>query len=101
MWMPGFIFVSNYFSEIATTIVSIEYKKLLISFSYVYYATIFFLLTRVLVYFGVMLVNLINTKHTTFFKKKSNRSVLGIFVKFYWFASFKKTFLKLATITCL
>lgn len=89
------------FPNIFDLIVSIDYKKILISFSYVYYVTIFFLLTRVLIYFGLTLIHLINTKHTTALKKNSTRIQLGVFLKFFSKNSFKKFFLKIVAYTCL
>jgi len=99
--MPSLSTSFDFVSNAINVLLSIEYKKTLISFSYIYYITIFFLLTRVLVYFGLTLINLINTKQTTFFKKNNIRSYLGIFLKFFWKNSSKKMFLKLVTVTCL
>jgi hypothetical protein len=99
--MPSLSTSFDFVSNAINVLLSIEYKKILISFSYIYYITIFFLLTRVLVYFGLTLINLINTKQTTFFKKNNIRSYLGIFLKFFWKNSRKKMFLKLVTVTCL
>lgn len=59
------------------------------------------LLTRVLIYFGITLINLVNTKHTTSLKKNSVRTYLTVMLKFYWSNSFKKSFLKIVTVTCL
>ncbi len=79
----------------------IEYKKIIVSFSYIYYATVFFIVIRVLVYFGLTLVNLVNSKHTTNIKQFNMRSCLNIFLKFYEPSSFKNIFLKLVIINCL
>lgn len=80
---------------------SICYKDLIINFSYIYYITIFFLLTRILIYFGVSFINLVNSKHTTCVKNHSVRVLFTFFMKFYQKNSTKQTLLKLTTITCL
>ncbi len=101
MWMPNFSDMLSSTDNLINYIFMIEYKKILLSFSYIYYATVFFLLTRVLVYFGLTLINLINVKHSTFLKKKNSRFYTAIFLKVYNNNSFKKNFLKLVTVTCL
>lgn len=83
------------------TISHIDYKEIMINFSFIYYVTVFFLLVRVLVYFGLTLINLINTKHTTLFKKNISRFYLGVFLKFYNENATKKKLLKLITVNCL
>lgn len=80
------------------TLINFEYKKFLISCSYIYYYTIFFLVLRILIYSGITLINLINTKHTTFYKKKTIRPMSASFLKFYNTVSSKKFLLKLVTI---
>jgi len=99
--MPSLSIYLDLISNTVNTLWNIEYKKTIISFSYLYYITVFFLLTRVLIYFGLTLISLINTKQTTFFKKNNNRNYTGIFLKFFWKNSSKKMFLKLVTVTCL
>lgn len=89
------------FVKVVNYLIVIEYKKILISFSYIYYATVFFIIVRVLVYCGLTLISLINTKHTTALKQKSFRSLFGVFLKFYKNNSFKNIFLKLVTVNCL
>ena len=80
------------------TLINFEYKKFVISCSYVYYYTIFFLVLRVLIYSGITLINLINTKHTTFYKKKSVRTLSSTLLKFYNVVSSKKILLKIVTV---
>lgn len=82
-------------------LLNFDYKGLVISFGFIYYFTVFFILTRVLVYFGLTLISLINTKHTTSYKAKSIRVLLTVFLKFFSKNSFKTKFLKIATVTCL
>ncbi len=79
----------------------VDYKSFLLSFGYVYYFTVFFILTRVLVYFGITLISLLNTKHTTGLKKTSTRPLLAVFMKFYNKRGFKASFLKIAAFKCL
>jgi len=59
------------------------------------------MLTRILIYFGVTLIGLINSKHTTSLKKNSVRTLLAVFMKFYSKKTFKMNFLKLAAFKCL
>lgn len=99
--MPDLSIYLDFISNTINTLLNIEYKKIIISFSYLYYITVFFLLTRILVYCGLTLISLINTKQTTFLKKNNSRNYLGIFLKFFWKNSSKKMFLKLVTVTCL
>jgi hypothetical protein len=88
-------------SEIFLTIINLDFKRLIISLSYIYYFTVFFLMLRILIYCGVTLVGLINTKHTTFLKKNSTRTQLAVFLKFNNTHSLKQNFLKLVTVNCL
>lgn len=81
--MPDLSIYLDFISNTINTLLNIEYKKIIISFSYLYYITVFFLLTRILVYCGLTLISLINTKQTTFLKKNNNRNYLGIFLKFF------------------
>lgn len=76
-------------------LLSFQYKKFLISLNFIYYFTIFFWLTRVTVYAGITLITLINTKHTTIYKKKSVRSPFNIWIKHYNTFNLKKNYLKL------
>lgn len=94
LWLNNLLSLSDFFLHI-------NYKEIIINFSFIYYLTVFFLLTRVLVYFGLTLINLINAKHTTLFKKSTSRFYLGVMLKFYNNGSFKKNFLKLVTVNCL
>ncbi len=80
------------------TLINFEYKKFLISCSYIYYYTIFFWVLRILIYCGISLINLINTKHTSFFKIKNVRVTTTTIIKFYNISSLKKSLLKLVTV---
>ncbi len=99
--MPNLIAVIESIPGIVTTLISIDYKKWIISFSYIFYFTIFFWLTRVLVYCGITLIGLINTKHTTSLRMKTNRFYSAVFLKIFNTNFFKKNFLNIFTITCL
>ncbi len=101
MWAPVCAEFFKTAMQFFDAVISIDYKRILISFGYIYYITIFFILTRILIYFGLTLISIINTKHTTFYKKVVRRTTTNVFNKFYWKNSFKKTFLKLVTVKCL
>lgn len=79
-------------------LINFEYKQLLMSCTFIYYYTIFFWLTRVLVYCGLTLINLINTKHTTSLKKVTKRTLSLTILKFFNQTSLKQNFLKIAAI---
>lgn len=87
--------------EVFTVLLKFDYKTLLINLGYIYYFTIFFILTRVLIYFGLTLISLINTKHTTSLKKNSVRPLLAVFMKFYSKSQFKVNFLRIVAFKCL
>lgn len=101
MILPSLIDSVNNLPQSVELLLNFDYKGLVISFGFIYYFTVFFILTRVLVYFGLTLISLINTKHTTFYKAKNTRVLLTVFLKFFNKNSFKTRFLKIATITCL
>lgn len=92
--ITGTINILEYFN-------SIDYREFIINFSYVYYLTIFFLLIRILIYFGVSFVNLINIKYSTFVKTHNTRFFFTFFMKFYKKSSIKQIVLKLIAVTCL
>ncbi len=79
-------------------LINFEYKNFLISCSYIYYYTVFFWLTRVLVYSGLTLINLINKKHTTFFSNSIKRTLSFTIMKNFNNTSFKSNFLRTAAI---
>lgn len=80
--------------SVIDSVLAIEYKKILLSLSYIYYVTIFFMLTRVLVYFGLMLINLINARHSTLIKQQVVRNQFGVFLKSWSTSSFRTNFIK-------
>ena len=96
--MPNVMAVIMAIPVIFDYLINFEYKTFLISCSYVYYYTIFFWLIRVLIYCGLSLVNLINTKHTTLLKKNNKRSFSLLVLKFFQGKSLKENFLKTAVI---
>ena len=99
--MPNLMAFLQALPGVFTAAINIDYKNVVISLAYIYYFTVFFLLLRILIYCGVTLITLINSKHTTFFKKKAHRTQLAIFLKFNNSYSFKQKFLKLVTVNCL
>lgn len=101
MLSPDFAAFLSSLPQVFELFLNFDYKGLVISFGFVYYFTVFFILVRVLVYFGLTLISLINTKHTTFYKTQNTRVLLTVFLKFFSKNSFKSKFLKIATITCL
>ena len=101
MMLPSLIESLNNMPDSVELLLNFDYKSLVISFGFIYYFTVFFILTRVLVYFGLTLIGLINTKHTTFYKAKNTRVLLTVFLKFFNKHSFKTRFLKVVTVTCL
>lgn len=101
MLLPGLIDSLNDMPQSVELLLNFDFKGLVISFGFIYYFTVFFILTRVLVYFGLTLIGLINTKHTTFYKFKNTRVLLTVFLKFFNKTSFKTRFLKVATVSCL
>ena len=80
---------------------AVDVKELLINFSFIYYITVFFILVRILIYFGVSIINLINTKYSSLAKVTNNRVLFSCILKFYETKSLKYTIIKLTTITCL
>jgi len=82
-------------------IISPSFTELLVSFSFIYYITIFFILVRILIYFGVGIVNLVNTKHSSFVTIVRRRFFLSFFLKCYQIRSFKNIILQIAMCTCL
>lgn len=94
---------TNYINltDIFNSLMSVEYKALLVNFSFVYYITIFFILVRILIYFGVSIINLVNSKYSSLIKVTSYRLLFNSILKFYETNSLKHTILKLTTVTCL
>lgn len=93
--------IRSYYYDIINNLailLNFDFKKFIAEFSYVYYVTIFFMLVRITGYFGIMLISLINTRHTTKLKTNSFRNILGIFVKLYPLGTFRKNLLKLITV---
>ncbi len=78
-----------------------DIKELLINFSFIYYLTVFLILVRILIYFGVSIINLINIKHSSLVKTTNVRSLFNCILKFYETNSLKYTIIKLTTVTCL
>lgn len=80
----------------------VDYKTFFVNFGFIYYITIFFLLSRILLYFGLTLINLINAKHSVHLKSNnSNKVLFSIFIKLYASNSLKNNFLKLITVNYL
>ena len=87
--------------DLLNSLFFIDVKELLINFSFIYYITIFFILVRILIYFGVSIINLINAKYSSLVKVTNHRIIFSSILKFYETNNLKYTILKLTTITCL
>lgn len=96
--MPNLMAVIKAIPTVFDFLLNFEYKKFLISCSYIYYYTVFFWFTRVLVYCGLTLINLINSKHTTLVKKTTKRTLSFTIMKFFNNTTLKNNFLKTAAI---
>lgn len=99
-WAPWTI---EFFSAIPNTghaLVTLDYKLVMTNISFIYYTTLFFWLTRVLVYFGLTLINLINKKHTTQVTLPKTRQESSLHLKLLLTTS-KKNYLALAINTLL
>jgi cell division protein FtsB len=79
----------------------VDYKVFFSNLSFIYYITVFFLLSRILLYFGLTLINLINSKHSVHLKNRNSKVLFSIFIKLYNNNSLKNNFLKLITVTYL
>lgn len=97
-WMPNLMAFIKMIPTIVSTLLNFEYKNFLISCGYIYYYTIFFWTLRILIYSGITLINLINIKHTTFYKKNTLRTQGITLLKFHNVSSFKKSLLQVAAI---
>ena len=80
---------------------SIDYKNFILNFSFVYYITVFLLLSRILLYFGLTLINLINSKHSIHLKTVNSKNLFVSFIKLNNKNLLKNKFLKLITIVYL
>ncbi len=79
-------------------IINFEYRRFLLSISYLYYYTVFFWAIRVVIFCGVTFVNLINYKFTTSLKKKNLRNTNTVLLKSLNINSYKTNFLQVASI---
>lgn len=107
-WIQSFIYSGDFDLDFDISVIiekceyllSIDYIELLLNYSVIYYIVVFFLLSRVLLYFGITIITLINTKHSISFKKINNKSQLLTYLKFNNI-SFRCKTLKLIIINCL
>jgi hypothetical protein len=76
---------------------AIDYKNFFLNFSFIYYITVFLLLSRILLYFGLTLINLINSKHSIHLKGVNNKNLFFSFLKLNNKNLLKNHFLKLIT----
>lgn len=97
-WLPNLMAFIKFLPTAFDALVNFEYKKFLVNCSYIYYYTIFFLTLRILIYCGITLINLINIKHTTNYKKLNSRVLATSMLKFYNVSSLKKALLAIVTL---
>lgn len=76
---------------------AIDYKNFFLSFSFIYYITVFLLLSKILLYFGLTLINLINSKHSIHLKSVNNKNLFFSFLKLNNKNLLNNHFLKLIT----
>ncbi len=97
-WMPNLMALIKAIPTIFDAVINFEYKRFLLSVSYLYYYTVFFWAVRVVIFCGVTFVNLINYKFTTSLKKKTVRNVNTVLLKNLNTNFFKVNFLQVALI---
>lgn len=79
--------------QLFEVIVNIDCKEVVINLNFIYYFSIFFYLVRILVYFGVTIIDFLNFKHTTTLKSVVSRKFTFTYLKFFH-TSFKRFCLK-------
>ncbi len=81
--IPEIFWLVEKSAQLFEIIINTNCKEVIISLSFIYYFTVFFYVVRIIIYFGVTIIDFLNYKHTTNLRSLVSRKFTFTYLKFY------------------